>query len=54
MSEMPVEPRFSKMVLYAVALKCLDPVLTIACCLSCKVGHRLLNLRMLEPLLGAL
>ena len=30
--DLPVEPRLGKMVLYAVVLKCLDPVLTIVCC----------------------
>nr|CAD7194903.1 unnamed protein product [Timema douglasi] len=32
--DLPVEPRLGKMVLYSVVLKCLDPVLTIVCCLS--------------------
>jgi HrpA-like RNA helicase len=32
--DMPVEPRLGKMVLYAVVLKCLDPILTIVCCIS--------------------
>ncbi len=30
--DLPIEPRLGKMVLYAVVLKCLDPVLTIVCC----------------------
>jgi len=30
--DLPIEPRLGKMVLYAVLLKCLDPVLTIVCC----------------------
>nr|XP_041567307.1 3'-5' RNA helicase YTHDC2 isoform X2 [Taeniopygia guttata] len=34
LTELPVEPHLSKMVLYAVVLKCLDPVLTIACALA--------------------
>ena len=34
--DLPIEPRLGKMVLYAVVLKCLDPVLTIACCVSYK------------------
>uniref|UniRef100_UPI00358E29D8 3'-5' RNA helicase YTHDC2-like n=1 Tax=Myxine glutinosa TaxID=7769 RepID=UPI00358E29D8 len=34
LSELPIEPRFGKMVLYSVVLKCLDPVLTIACSLA--------------------
>ncbi|KAM7024136.1 3'-5' RNA helicase YTHDC2-like [Acridotheres tristis] len=36
LSELPVEPHLGKMVLYAVVLKCLDPVLTIACALACQ------------------
>lgn len=32
--DLPVEPRLGKMILYAVTLKCLDPVLTIVACLS--------------------
>ncbi|XP_063233748.1 3'-5' RNA helicase YTHDC2-like isoform X2 [Bacillus rossius redtenbacheri] len=32
--DLPVEPRLGKMVLYAVVLKCLDPVLTIVSCLA--------------------
>lgn len=31
---LPVEPRLAKMILTGVTLKCLDPVLTIACCLA--------------------
>ncbi|XP_076294803.1 3'-5' RNA helicase YTHDC2 [Lasioglossum baleicum] len=34
--DLPVEPRLGKMLLYSVVLKCLDPVLTIVCCLSYK------------------
>uniref|UniRef100_UPI00358FE3E5 3'-5' RNA helicase YTHDC2-like n=1 Tax=Myxine glutinosa TaxID=7769 RepID=UPI00358FE3E5 len=34
LSDLPIEPRFGKMVLYSVVLKCLDPVLTIACSLA--------------------
>uniref|UniRef100_A0A8C3NU96 RNA helicase n=1 Tax=Cyanoderma ruficeps TaxID=181631 RepID=A0A8C3NU96_9PASS len=34
LTELPVEPHLGKMVLYAVVLKCLDPVLTIACALA--------------------
>ncbi|XP_064497301.1 3'-5' RNA helicase YTHDC2 isoform X2 [Pseudopipra pipra] len=34
LTELPVEPHLGKMVLCAVALKCLDPVLTIACALA--------------------
>jgi len=30
--DMPVEPKLGKTLLYSVALKCLDPVLTIVCC----------------------
>ncbi|KAG8185460.1 hypothetical protein JTE90_019719 [Oedothorax gibbosus] len=32
--DLPIEPRLGKMILYSVVLKCLDPVLTITCCLS--------------------
>ncbi|XP_015929708.1 3'-5' RNA helicase YTHDC2 isoform X2 [Parasteatoda tepidariorum] len=32
--DLPVDPRHGKMILYSVVLKCLDPVLTIVCCLS--------------------
>ncbi|KAI8480782.1 3'-5' RNA helicase ythdc2 [Branchiostoma belcheri] len=34
MVDLPIEPRLAKMVLYSVVLKCLDPVLTIACALA--------------------
>ncbi|XP_061428277.1 3'-5' RNA helicase YTHDC2-like [Lethenteron reissneri] len=34
LSDLPVEPHLGKMVLYGVVLKCLDPVLTIACSLA--------------------
>ena len=34
--DLPIEPRLGKMVLYAVVLKCLDPILTITCCASYK------------------
>ncbi|NWI85881.1 YTDC2 helicase, partial [Pitta sordida] len=34
LTELPVEPHLGKMVLCAVALKCVDPVLTIACALA--------------------
>ncbi|KAM9587115.1 3'-5' RNA helicase YTHDC2 isoform 5-T7 [Morphnus guianensis] len=34
LTELPVEPHLGKMVLCAVVLKCLDPVLTIACTLA--------------------
>ncbi len=30
----PLEPCYGKIVLYGVALKCLDPVLTIVSCLA--------------------
>ncbi|NWS34551.1 YTDC2 helicase, partial [Polioptila caerulea] len=36
LTELPVEPHLGKMVLYAVILKCLDPVLTIVCALACQ------------------
>ncbi|XP_046660660.1 3'-5' RNA helicase YTHDC2-like [Homalodisca vitripennis] len=32
--EISIEPKFGKMLLYAIILKCLDPILTIVCCLS--------------------
>lgn len=32
--DFPIEPRYGKMLIYASVLKCLDPVLTIVCCLS--------------------
>uniref|UniRef100_A0AAY4BF79 RNA helicase n=1 Tax=Denticeps clupeoides TaxID=299321 RepID=A0AAY4BF79_9TELE len=34
LTDLPVEPHLGKMVLCAVVLKCLDPVLTIACALA--------------------
>ncbi|XP_030916425.1 3'-5' RNA helicase YTHDC2-like [Geospiza fortis] len=34
LTELPVEPHLGKMVLCAIVLKCLDPVLTIACALA--------------------
>lgn len=34
--DLPIDPQLGKMVLYSVVLKCLDPVLTIVCCLSVK------------------
>uniref|UniRef100_A0ABD2WY70 RNA helicase n=1 Tax=Trichogramma kaykai TaxID=54128 RepID=A0ABD2WY70_9HYME len=34
--DLPIEPRLGKMLLYAVVLKCLDPILTIACSLAYK------------------
>ena len=34
LADLPVEPKYGKMILYAVALKCLDPILTIACSLA--------------------
>lgn len=34
MLELPVEPRLGKMLLTSTVLHCLDPVLTIVCCLS--------------------
>lgn len=36
LADLPVEPRFGKMILYSVVLKCLDPILTIACALAYK------------------
>ena len=51
-AELPLEPHLGKMVLFAVVLKCLDPVLTIACALSHKnpcewnlsvLGHNILD-----------
>ncbi|TSL28277.1 putative ATP-dependent RNA helicase YTHDC2 [Bagarius yarrelli] len=34
LADLPIEPHLGKMVLCAVVLKCLDPILTIACMLS--------------------
>ena len=34
--DLPIEPKLGKMVLYGVVLKCLDPILTIVCCISYK------------------
>ncbi|KAL0271676.1 UNVERIFIED_CONTAM: hypothetical protein PYX00_008692 [Menopon gallinae] len=34
--DLPVEPRLAKMLMYSCVLKCLDPVLTIVCCLTYK------------------
>ncbi|XP_077514316.1 3'-5' RNA helicase YTHDC2-like isoform X2 [Amblyomma americanum] len=34
--DLPIDPHLGKMVLYAVVLKCLDPVLTIVSCLTVK------------------
>lgn len=34
LADLPVEPHLGKMVLCAVVLKCLDPILTIACALA--------------------
>lgn len=34
LADLPVEPHLGKMVLSAVVLKCLDPILTIACTLA--------------------
>ena len=34
--EMPLEPQYAKMVLAGIALKCLNPILTIVCSLSYK------------------
>ncbi len=32
--DLPLEARYAKMLIYAVLLKCLDPVLTIVCSLA--------------------
>lgn len=34
LADLPMEPHLGKMVLCSVVLKCLDPILTIACMLS--------------------
>ncbi|EDO40330.1 predicted protein, partial [Nematostella vectensis] len=34
LADLPVEPRLGKMILYSVVLKCLDPVITVACALA--------------------
>lgn len=36
LADLPVEPRYGKMILHSVVLKCLDPILTIACALAYK------------------
>ena len=36
LADLPLEPKFGKMILYGVVLKCLDPVLTIASTMSYK------------------
>lgn len=36
LADLPVEPGIGKMVLNSIVLKCLDPVLTIVCSLTCK------------------
>ncbi|XP_071743845.1 3'-5' RNA helicase YTHDC2 isoform X2 [Lepeophtheirus salmonis] len=32
--DLPIDPHLGKMLLYAITLKCLDPVLTLVCCVS--------------------
>ena len=34
LSHLPIEPSLTKMIFLSMTLKCLDPVLTIACCLA--------------------
>jgi HrpA-like RNA helicase len=34
--DLPVEPRLGKALLFAIVLRCLDPVLTIICTLAYK------------------
>ena len=34
MCDLPLPPKYSKMVLVSIALKCVDPILTIACILA--------------------
>lgn len=36
LAELPVEPCYGKMILHSLVLKCLDPILTIACALAYK------------------
>ena len=36
LAELPVEPRLAKMILFAVVLKCLDPVVVLACAMAYK------------------
>ena len=36
LADLEVEPRYGKMILYGVVLKCLDPILTIASTMSYK------------------
>lgn len=42
--DLPVEPRLGKMLLYSIVLKCLDPVLTIVCCLAYRLVNAALNI----------
>ena len=34
LADLPIEPKYGKMVLYSIVLKCLDPILTVACSLA--------------------
>lgn len=44
MLQLPLEPQYAKMVLYGVALKCLDPILTIAAFSKHKsVAHHIMS-----------
>ena len=36
MAELPVEPRLGKMIIFAVVLKCLDPVVVLSCAMAYK------------------
>ena len=34
LADLPLSPQLGKMILYSVVLKCVDPVVTIACALA--------------------
>ena len=36
LADLPVEPRLGKAILFSVVLKCLDPVVVLACAMSYK------------------
>lgn len=43
LAALPLPPRIGKMLLYGVLFGCLDPVLTVACCMAyrCTLFHAL-------------
>lgn len=44
LADLPIEPHLGKMVLYSIVLKCLDPILTIACALAYKDPCKFISL----------